>query len=99
MSRSVHQLRIETFFGSQATLIAPLLQSLRGGPRGHIDFSIRSRTGTVLLNLHHPREFLSKLRALFSAETQARSKRSRFITLVHAAAKSFTNFRVESAQA
>jgi hypothetical protein len=31
--------------------------------------------------------------------TQARSKRSRFITLVHAATKSFTNFSFESAQA
>jgi hypothetical protein len=29
----------------------------------------------------------------------ARSKRSRFITLVHAAAKSFTNFAFESALA
>src|SRR5690242_11844598 len=30
---------------------------------------------------------------------QARSKRSRFITLVHAATKSFTNFSFESAHA
>jgi len=30
---------------------------------------------------------------------QARSKRSRFITLFHAATKSFTNFCLESAQA
>src|SRR5215475_308468 len=30
---------------------------------------------------------------------QARSKRSRFITLVHAATKSFTNFSLESEQA
>jgi len=30
---------------------------------------------------------------------QAMSKRSRFITLVHAATKSFTNFSFESAQA
>jgi hypothetical protein len=29
-------------------------------------------------------------------ENQTRSKRSRFITLVHAAAKSFTNFSFES---
>lgn len=33
------------------------------------------------------------------AETQARSKRSRFITLVQAATKSFTNFSLASALA
>jgi hypothetical protein len=34
-----------------------------------------------------------------SCSCEARSKRSRFITLVHAATKSFTNFSFESAQA
>ena len=37
--------------------------------------------------------------ALFFRRAQARSKRSRFITLVHAATKSFTNFSFESAHA
>ena len=37
--------------------------------------------------------------ALFVRGSEARSKRSRFITLFHAATKSFTNFSLESAQA
>jgi len=37
--------------------------------------------------------------ALFLRRAQTRSKRSRFITLVHAATKSFTNFSLESAHA
>jgi hypothetical protein len=37
--------------------------------------------------------------ALFVRRAQTRSKRSRFITLVHAATKSFTNFSLESAHA
>ena len=40
----------------------------------------------------------TKLKALFR-RAQARSKRSRFITLFHAAAKSFTNASLESSHA
>ena len=41
----------------------------------------------------------AKPTALFFRRAQARSKRSRFITLVHAATKSFANFSLESAHA
>ena len=37
--------------------------------------------------------------ALFFGQSEARSKRPRFITLSHAATKSFTNFSLESAEA
>jgi len=39
-----------------------------------------------------------KLTALFFRRSQARSKRSRFITLVHAATKSATHFSCASAE-
>jgi hypothetical protein len=40
-----------------------------------------------------------QLAALFFGRSEARSKRSRFITLFHAVTKSFTNFSLASAQA
>jgi hypothetical protein len=42
---------------------------------------------------------LAPARPIYFSLDQARSKRSLFITLVHAAMKSFTNFSFESAQA
>src|SRR4051812_35649857 len=41
----------------------------------------------------------SAVKVFLSRSDQARSKRSKFITLVHAATKSFTNFSPESAHA
>jgi len=44
------------------------------------------------------RNGVTKLIALFFRRSQARSKRSRFITLVHAATKSATHFCCASAE-
>ncbi len=44
-------------------------------------------------------EVTGRSAALFFGRSEARSKRSRFITLFHATTKSFTNFSLESAQA
>ena len=71
-------------------------------PRRDLKFNLaraKESAACVFVDPDNGNRILVKLTALFFLRAQARSKRSRFITLVHAPTKSFTNFFLESAHA
>jgi hypothetical protein len=84
----------QKFLDLQNTLVMPAKAGIHGSNGSRLPLGRRSITCDEFLN-HCARPSLQKP----LGGDQARSKRSRFITLVHAATKSFTNFSFESAQA